>query len=161
MAFLLVADFAQVDRIRQHLVQSPARKLPASRARAVFRYPDFGDDFAAHQVVSQESDGTEFQISLIAAFDSRGFGPIDYQPAIMDVVAKRWHTAHPHALALGGGDLVSDPLARYLALELREGQQDVEREPAHRGRRVELLGDCNKRNALRVEQLDHLGEVGE
>ncbi len=36
-----------------------------------------------------------------------------------DVVAQRRHPAHPHALALGGGDFVSDPLARYLALELR------------------------------------------
>src|ERR1039457_2558362 len=71
------------------------------------------------------------------------------------------HPAHPHSLALGGGDLVPDPLARYLALELRERQQDVERKSAHRGRRVELLGARNKRNAVRIEHLDHLGEVGE
>ena len=35
MAFLLVTDFAEVDRVRQHLVQSPARKLPATRADTV------------------------------------------------------------------------------------------------------------------------------
>src|ERR1035437_5938156 len=70
------------------------------------------------------------------------------------------HPAHPHSLALGGGDLVPDPLARYLALELRERQQDVERKSAHRGRRVELLGACDKRNPACVEHLDHLGEVG-
>src|ERR1019366_10543829 len=37
MAFLFVANFAQVDRVRQHLVQSAARKLPASRADTGFR----------------------------------------------------------------------------------------------------------------------------
>src|ERR1039458_8436822 len=161
MAFLLVADFAQVDRVRQHLVQSPARKLPASRSHAAFRHPDFGDDLAALQIASQEPYGTELEISLIDVFHRRGFGPIDYQPAIADVVAQRRHPAHPHSLALGGGDLVTDPLARYLAFELGEGQQDVERKSAHRGCRVELLGDRNKRNAVRVEHLDHFGEVGE
>ena len=56
----------------------------------------------------------------------RGFSPIDYQPAVADVVAQCRHPAHPHSLALGGRDLVPYPLARYLALELREGQQNVE-----------------------------------
>ena len=79
----------------------------------------------------------------------------------MDVVAQRWHTAHPHALALGGGDLVPDPLARYLALELCEGQQDVECKASHRSRGVELLRDSYEGDAVRIEQFDHLGEVGE
>ena len=43
-----------------------------------------------------------------------------------DVVAERQRAAHPHALALGGRDLVADALARDLALELGEGQQHVE-----------------------------------
>src|SRR5208282_2087915 len=73
MAFLLVADFAEVDRVRQQLVQSPARKLPASRSHAVFRHPDFGDDPAALQIAPQEQDGTEFEISLIDVFNGRGF----------------------------------------------------------------------------------------
>src|ERR1019366_7163748 len=143
------------------LVQSPARKLPTTRADTVFRHPDFGDDLAALQIASQEPDRTEIEISPIDVFHRRGFGPINYQSAIADVVAQWRHPAHPHSLALGGGDLVPDPLARYLALELGEGQQDVERKSAHRGGRVELLGDRNKRNAVRVEQFDHLGEVGE
>ena len=93
-------------------------------------------------------------------FHCRGFGPIDYQPAIADVVAQWRYPAHPHSLALGGGDLVPDPLTRYFPLELRERKQDIQRESAHRSGRVELLRDCNKRNAARVEHLDHLGEVG-
>ena len=125
MAFLLVTDFAEVNRVRQHLVQSPARKLPASRSHAVFRHPDFGDDPAALQIAPQEPDGTEFEISLIDVFHRRGFSRIDYQLVIADVVAERNRAAHPHSLALGGGDLVTDPLARYLTLELGEGHQDA------------------------------------
>jgi hypothetical protein len=53
-------------------------------------------------------------------FHRRRFGLIDHQSAIADVVAQGRDSAHPHSLALGGGDLVPDPLARYLALELRE-----------------------------------------
>src|SRR5208337_2497663 len=120
MAFFLVTDFAEVNRVRQHLVKSPARKLLASRSHAVLRHPDFGDDLAALQIAAQEPDGTEFEISLIYVFHRRGFGPIDYQPALADVIAQRRHPAHPHSLALGGGDLVTNPLARYLALELGE-----------------------------------------
>src|ERR1019366_4718370 len=120
MAFLLVADFAEGNRVRQQPVQSPAGKMAASRSHAVFRHPDFGDDLAALQIAPQEPDGTEFEISLIDVFHRRGFGPIDHQLVIADVIAQRRHPAHPHSLALGGGDLVTDPLARYLTLELRE-----------------------------------------
>jgi len=57
-------------------------------------------------------------------------------------------------------DLVADPLGRQLALELGKGQQNVEGQPAHRGRGVELLGDRDERDRLGVEGLDQLGEVG-
>src|SRR6266851_2911473 len=66
----------------------------------------------------------------------------------MGVAGKRRHAAHPHPFLLRGGDLVADALADDLALELREGQQNVEGQAPHRGRRVELLRDRNKRSAL-------------
>ena len=78
-----------------------------------------------------------------------------------DVVAERRQAAHPHALPLRGGDLVADPLAGDLALELGEGQQHVERQPAHGGRGVELLGHRDERDAAAVEHLDDLGEVAQ
>ena len=73
--------------------------------------------------------------------DDRGLGLVNDQLAVLDVVAERRAAAHPHALASGGGELVADALADHLALELGEGQQDVERQPAHRGGGVEGLGD--------------------
>src|SRR5258707_4779137 len=66
-----------------------------------------------------------------------------------------------HILLLRGGDLVANALADDLALELREGQQNVERQAPHRGRRVELLRHRNKGRVLGVEDLDNLGKIGE
>jgi hypothetical protein len=51
--------------------------------------------------------------------------------------------------------------ARNLALELREGQQDIQREASHRGGGVELLRHRNEGDPVCVEGFDHLGEVGE
>jgi hypothetical protein len=57
--------------------------------------------------------------------------------------------------------VAGDPLTGDLALELGKGQQHVERQPTHRGGGVELLGDGDERGAVPVEDLHHLGEVGE
>jgi hypothetical protein len=51
-----------------------------------------------------------------------------HQRAAMGFVAQGRDPAHPHALGLGGGNLVADPLGGDLALELGEGEQHVERE---------------------------------
>jgi hypothetical protein len=44
---------------------------------------------------------------------------------------------------------------------LGEGQQYVQRKPAHRSRRVEVLSDGNKADLVRVEDLNDLSEIGE
>ena len=58
-------------------------------------------------------------------------------------------------------DLVADALGGHLALELREAQQHVQRQPAHAGRGVERLGHRDEGGACGVQPLDQLGEVGE
>ena len=58
-------------------------------------------------------------------------------------------------------ELVADPLADHLALELGEREQDVERQPAHRRRRVELLGDADERGFVLFEYFHNSCEVGE
>jgi hypothetical protein len=85
----------------------------------------------------------------------------DDEPAVASLIAKRRHPAHPHPLLFRGGDLVADALTGDLPLELREGQQNIEGQPPHRGRRIELLRDRDKGRALGVEDLDDLGKVGE
>jgi hypothetical protein len=42
---------------------------------------------------------------------------------------------------------------------LGKGQEHIERQPAHGGRGIELLGDRDKRYALGIEQFDQFGEV--
>src|SRR6516225_2453411 len=46
------------------------------------------------------------------------------------------------------------------SLELRKGQQHVQRQATHRGRRVELLRDRDKGGVPRIEDLDDLGKIG-
>ena len=72
-----------------------------------------------------------------------GFGLVcnDCDLSVLGLIAQGDHTADPKALAFGGADLVADALGGDLPLELGEGQQDIESEPAHRGRGVELLSD--------------------
>jgi hypothetical protein len=86
---------------------------------------------------------------------------VDHQLPVLDPVAVGRDAAHPHALLAAGGDLVADALGGDLALELGEGQQDVQRQPAHRRGRVERLRDRDEGHAVAVEHLDQLGEVGE
>ena len=86
---------------------------------------------------------------------------VDEELAVLGPVAERHDAAHPHALLLRGRDLVADALGRDLPLELGEGQQHVQRQPAHRGGGVELLGHRDERDAVLVEDLDDLGEVGQ
>src|SRR5439155_20592809 len=65
----------------------------------------------------------------------------------------------PLALAPGGGDLVAGALGDDLALELGEGQQDVEDQPAHAGGRVEQLGYGHEGHLVLLEGLHEAGEV--
>ena len=65
------------------------------------------------------------------------------------------------ALLLRGGDLVADPFAGDLALELGKGQQHIEGQPPHRARRIEVLGDRDERGALCIEDLDQPSKIGQ
>jgi hypothetical protein len=55
----------------------------------------------------------------------------------------------------------ADALGGDLALELGKRQQHIQRQSAHGGGGVELLGDGNERHAMLIEQLDEFCEVGQ
>ena len=147
----LVRDLAAVDPVLQHVEQGAAPEGPPRLADHPFR----------PQPLLEEADGSERQVVRIDAAHRRGLGLVDDELAVAHVVAERHGAAHPHALALGGGDLVADALAGDLALELGEGEQHVQRQPAHAGGGVELLGHRDEGDARGIEDLDDLGEVGE
>ena len=86
---------------------------------------------------------------------------LDQQLAVLQPIAERDITTHPHALLARRGELVPDALADHLALELGEGQQDVQRQPAHRGRGAEGLGHRDEGDVVGVEHLDQLREIHE
>ena len=72
-------------------------------------------------------DASGFEIAPEEGAHDRCMIIDDVQSAILDPIAQRNHAAHPHSFLLRSGDLVPNPLARDLPLELREGQQYVER----------------------------------
>jgi hypothetical protein len=50
-----------------------------------------------------------------------------HQPAVLNLVAERGPTSHPHAFAPTGGKLVADALADDLPFKLGEAEQNIER----------------------------------
>jgi hypothetical protein len=68
---------------------------------------------------------------------------------VLYVITEGEGTADPQALSFRGSNFVADALRSDLPLELGEGQKHVERQPAHRSRGVELLGDRDERRDCR------------
>ena len=117
----LVRDLAPVQPVAQQRVQrAPGEWLPR-----------LAPDAVEGELLLQQPHRAEREVEAEHAPDGVGLGLVHHQLALARLVAERHRAAHPHALALGGGDLVADALARDLALELREGQQHVQRQPAH------------------------------
>src|SRR4029077_13532078 len=88
--------------------------------------PELAPDAAGVEIVLQQPDRAEFGIAT--KDEAHGFRLAfdDDELAVLCPIPERWHAAHPHPFLLRGGDLVADALADDLALELREGQQNVE-----------------------------------
>ena len=158
---VLVDDLAAIDAIGEDAIEMAAAQGPAAAGSAVRAGVALGAMAFGMQGRHQLHDRSELRITAEYMLHQFRFALIDHELALPGVIAKGRGAAHPQALLLGGGDLVADALTRDLALELGEGQQHVQHEATHRGRGVELLGDRDEGHAMRVEQLDQLGEVGE
>jgi hypothetical protein len=77
----------------------------------------------------------------------------------IDVVPEHRVPADPLALLPRRRHLVARPLRDEFAFKLREGEQDVQGQPAKGTRRVELLRDGHEADATPVKRLHQLGEV--
>src|SRR5690348_11946559 len=95
--------------------------------------PDLGADAPALEVLLQEPYRAQLQVPGVDGAHGLCFGRHRDELPVLDLIAQRGEAAHPQPFALRGSDLVADALTRDLALELGEGQQDVEGETAHRG----------------------------
>ena len=156
-----VSDFSDVDPVAKQVGQraagewDPANSMPGGEPA----HP--GLDASAPQVLHQEVEAAEIEIALEDEPDLLGLLLHYDELAIPHLVSERDGATHPHPLLLGGGDLVSDPLACDLPLELREREQDVESQPPHRGGGVEALRHRHERDLVPVKKLDELRKVGQ
>src|SRR5207253_4035538 len=116
-------------------------------------------DVFVFEVPYQRIDSAEFEVSPVDQPDPFGFVFDDGNLAVLHRIAEGQGTADPETLPLRGGDLVPDPFGGDFPFELGKGQQHIERQSAHGGRGIELLGDRDKRYPLGIEQFDQFGEV--
>src|SRR5690606_39378330 len=72
---------------------------------AALRGPGFRRHAVQPQLLDQHRAGAELDETAEDVADQLGLAFVWDQPAVLDVVAKWRHAAHPHALALAGGDL--------------------------------------------------------
>ena len=174
------ADVLREDRV--HLVPQVLRDdrlvLARMRGALVHRHAEVGpvvqqfvevalvDQLAAlgahaflPKVPRQHRCRADLQEALEDRPDDSRLGSVYHQLPVLHDVAEGHVAAHEHALLPRRPDLVADALGGDLALELREAEQDVESEPAHRGRGVEPLGDRDEGDTGAVEHLHQLGEV--
>src|SRR3990170_2932068 len=120
----LVYDLADVDGVAQDPIQVATAEAPPTGPRAP-RRTQRCDASAPIQLRLQMPHTAKLQVQPEDLANQCGLRLVDDESALVRPVADRRRAAHPHALLLGGGDLVADALARDLALELGEGQQYV------------------------------------
>ncbi len=162
--FGLVADLSDVDRVAQSRIDLAARECITALDPPGLETVQLG---AQAQLIGATHDSIQAAEVLVEGEDRPhcfSFVCVDDEAADlgigMRIVSERRHAAHPKTLLLGGRDLVPDPLGRHLTLKLGKGQQNVERQPAHRRGGVEGLGNRDKGTTGGIEALDQLGKVG-
>src|SRR5438874_1199253 len=141
VASTLVVDFADIERVRENPVNVAAAEGTTAKLAVGRGDVEFGGKPKAFQFGLDQADALEIDVEPKDGSDGFGLGLVDDEGAVLAVVADRDPAAHPHALFLRGGNLVSDALPGHLALELGEREQDIEGQPPHRCGGIELLGD--------------------
>ena len=97
----------------------PPERRPEALVRDYF-YPQ------GFKLILQQSNRAEFGIAAEDQANDFYLAVDDAELAVLRRITERRHTAHPPCLLFRGGDLVANALADDLALELREGQQNVQ-----------------------------------
>ena|SRR5215471_9000296 len=111
--------------------------IAAHGASSRSRDPRLGRDSLGIAFGSQTRDRVELQISLEYGPDDFGFNLVDDELAIPRVVAKGRHATPEDAFRARSCGLVPNALGGDLALELSKGEQPIECQAAHGGRRDE------------------------
>src|SRR4051812_29135127 len=128
-----MGNLAAVNAVLKHQIKRTTGEFLTTVVGAVQSSPLLALNSGACKVGLEVTNRFERKIPPVDIDDGSGLLFVDHELAVFHVVPERGHTAHPHALLLGGGDFVPHALADDLALKLVEGQQDVERQPSHTG----------------------------
>src|ERR1041384_5470154 len=104
-------NLAAVDAILKHQIERPTGNHATPIHGAVWPNPALAPDTSGRELLLEITNRLDRKIAPVDVNHDLGFGVIDDQPAIFHVVAERRHAAHPHALSLGGGDLVAHTFA--------------------------------------------------
>ena len=129
VALAFVDDIADIDGVGQQLVDMAAGEGFTTTSLAVIRFAGFRSKTQPVRCLFHQPDVFMLKVKPEQCADGLGFRMIDDQFRVDRVIAQGHHAAHPHALLLGRGDLVTDALAGDLTLELGEREQHVEGVP--------------------------------
>src|SRR5208283_3030187 len=154
-------DLPEVVAIAQDMGERPGGQMNAANCLAGRQRPDTGSNVPTPQCPLQRANGSQFKIEIEDQANDRCFLLVHMEFALAEPIAEGHDPAHPQSLLLRRRDLVANALARDLALELGERQQHIEGQAAHAGRGVERLGHRDEGDAMRIECLHQLGEIGE
>src|SRR6266436_2790164 len=157
----LEGDLADVEPIAQKMGERAAGEWDAANRAPGLERSHLGDDPSLAKVGHQQVEAAKLQIPPKDGPDPLSLRFNHDDLAVLGLVSERGYAPDPKPLAFGGRDLVTDALGGHFPLELGKRQQDIERQPPHRCRRIELLGDRDEGYPMLVEQLDELGEVGQ
>ena len=161
MALSLMGDLADIDWVREEGVQRPSAEEIASDPVPVAIGTGLGPDTASIEMLLQQPDRSEFQVTGIDGLHGLRLGGDYDQLAVLDLVAK-WGTPPihmPFRLEAAILSRIRSPVTSR-SNWAKDSKTFSVRRPM-RGRGVELLGDRDERDAVRIEHFDHLGEVGE
>ena len=143
----------------EQVIQRPAVDGFAADNTAVAPHSPLAGDAFGGEPVAQFTHGFDLPVLAEDRPDRFGLGLVDDELFVLHIVAQGRVAAHPHPLPLRGGDLVADAFARDLALELGEGEQDVQGQTPHRGGGVELLGDGDEGDRFSIKNLHKPGKI--
>src|SRR6516165_3294012 len=135
MGLPVVNDLAAIDAVLQQEVERTAREQFATPQATRSARPRLAFDAPGFELLLQQPDRAEFGIAAKDRAHDFCLAVDDDELALVPPIAERRHAAHPHPLLFRSSDLVTDALADELAFELREGQQNIQRQATHRGRR--------------------------
>src|SRR5271166_864442 len=156
-----INDLADVESVLEQMGQSSRAEADMAPTAAICEAASLGPDTTPVKLLDQGARRAKFQVACKDETDRVGLLGDDDGLLAETSIAERDRAADPDPFALGGRNLIAHALSNHLALELREREQHIERQPPHAARGVERLCDRDERHGMRVKEFGQLGEIGE